>query len=172
MSVLKVLYYPDDPLTQKADPVEKFDRKLEELIVNMIETMHEYKGVGLAAPQVGLRKRVFVLQEDSESEPMYFINPLIEEMDGSEAGEEGCLSMPEIYGDVNRATYLRLTAQDLDGNPYEMEVEGFLARVIQHEYDHINGIMFPERLDIITRQDKYLEWAVVRERMIAESEDL
>ena len=104
MSVLKVVYYPDDPLTQKADAVENFDRKLEELIANMIDTMHEYKGVGLAGPQVGHKKRLFVLQEEPESYPIYFINPVIEEMEGSEVGEEGCLSMPEIYGDVSRAT--------------------------------------------------------------------
>lgn len=171
MSVLKVVYYPDDPLTQKADAVENFDRKLEELIANMIDTMHEYKGVGLAGPQVGHKKRLFVLQEEPESYPIYFINPVIEEMEGSEVGEEGCLSMPEIYGDVSRATYVRLTAQDLKGETFEMEAEGFLARIIQHELDHINGILFPERLDIITRQDKYLEWAEVRERILAESEE-
>lgn len=172
MSVLKVVYYPDDPLTLKAAPVEKFDRKLQELIENMLDTMQAYKGVGLAAPQVGLLKRLFVLQEDVESEPLYFINPVIEEMDGSEVGEEGCLSMPEIYGDVPRATYVRLSAQDLSGAPYEMEAEGFLARIIQHEYDHINGVMFPERLDIITRQDKYRDWAEIRERIIAETEEV
>ena len=109
MSVMKVVYYPDDPLTQKADPVERFDKKLEELVCNMLDTMHEYKGVGLAAPQVGLKKRLFVLQEEPEADELYFINPVIEEMDGNEVGEEGCLSMPEIYGDVPRATYIRLT---------------------------------------------------------------
>ena len=171
MSVLKVVYYPDDPLTKKAAPVKKFDRKLEELVGNMIETMREYKGVGLAAPQVGLKKRLFVLQENAESETLYFINPVIEEMEGSDVDEEGCLSMPEIFGDVSRATHIRLTAQDLEGKAYEMEAEGFRARIIQHEFDHINGIMFPERLDIITRQDKYREWAEVRARMMAESEE-
>ena len=168
MSVMKVVYYPDDPLTQKADPVEKFDKKLEQLIGDMLDTMHEYKGVGLAAPQVGLKKRLFVLQETPESDEMYFINPVIEEMEGSEVGEEGCLSMPEIYGDVPRATYVRLSGQDLSGDSYEMEADGFLARIIQHEYDHINGIMFPERLDIITRQDKFHEWAEIRDRIVEE----
>ena len=171
MSVLKVVYYPDDPLTQKADPVEKFDKKLEELVCNMLDTMHEYKGVGLAAPQVGLKKRLFVLQETPDSDELYFINPVIEEMEGHEVAEEGCLSMPEIYGDVPRATYIRLTGQELDGSTYEMEAEGFLARIIQHEYDHINGVLFPERLDIITRQDKLEEWVGVRERILAESQE-
>ncbi len=171
MSVMKVVYYPDDPLTQKADPVERFDKKLEELVCNMLDTMHEYKGVGLAAPQVGLKKRLFVLQEEPEADELYFINPVIEEMDGNEVGEEGCLSMPEIYGDVPRATYIRLTAQDLTGETFEMEAEGFLARIIQHEYDHINGVMFPERLDIITRQDKFHEWAEKRDRILAERQE-
>lgn len=171
MSVMKVVYYPDDPLTQKADPVERFDKKLEQLVGDMLDTMHAYKGVGLAAPQVGLKKRLFVLQEDPEAEEMYFINPVIEEMDGNEVGEEGCLSMPEIYGDVPRSTYVRLTAQDLSGESYEMEAEGFLARIIQHEFDHINGVMFPERLDIITRQDKFQEWSEIRDRIIAKRQE-
>jgi len=171
MSVMKVVYYPDDPLTQKADPVERFDKKLEELVCNMLDTMHDYKGVGLAAPQIGLKKRLFVLQEEPEADELYFINPVIEEMDGNEVGEEGCLSMPEIYGDVPRATYIRLTVQDLTGETFEMEAEGFLARIIQHEYDHINGVMFPERLDIITCQDKFHEWAKKRDRILAERQE-
>jgi peptide deformylase len=168
MSLLKVVYFPDDPLTQKADPVESFDRALHTLAEDMLETMHEYKGVGLAAPQIGLSSRLFVMRAGPEEPEMCLVNPRIVEQEGREAGEEGCLSMPEVYAQVPRATYVAVEAQDLDGNDIEIEAEGFLARIIQHEYDHLDGILFPERLDIFTRREKLLEWNEVRERMLAE----
>lgn len=169
MSLLQVVYYPDDPLTQKATPVENFDANLRQLVINMIETMHHYKGVGLAAPQIGLAQRLFVLQEPGGPE-MCIINPVIKNMEGREEGEEGCLSMPEVYAMVPRATELLIEFQDLDGETLEMEVQDFLARIIQHENDHLDGILFPERLDIFTRQEKLQEWEAVRRRMEAEAE--
>lgn len=169
MAVLQVVYYPDDPLTQKATPVDVFDEKLSQLVENMFETMHEYKGVGLAAPQIGFGKRIFVLQEP-EGPEMCFVNPIILNAEGREEGEEGCLSMPEIYAQVPRAVEIMVEAQDLSGVTFTIEASDFLARIVQHEYDHLDGILFPERLDIFSRQEKLQEWEVVRRRMEAESQ--
>lgn len=167
MAVLDVLYFPDDPLTRKAAPVTVFDKKLDELVRNMFETMHAYQGVGLAAPQVGLSKRVFVLREP-EGPEFCFVNPEIVEMEGCEEGEEGCLSMPGIYAMVPRATRIRVSAQDVHGERIELEAADFLARIIQHETDHLDGVLFPERLDLITRQMALEEWAKAREELLAE----
>ena len=169
MSLLQVVYYPDDPLTQEATPVDSFDAKLQQLVTDMLETMHHYQGVGLAAPQIGLDKRLFVLQEPGGPE-MCLINPRIKDMIGREEGEEGCLSMPEVYAMVPRATELLVEYQDFDGESHEIEAQDFLARIIQHENDHLDGILFPERLDIFTRQEKLQEWDLVRKRMETESE--
>jgi peptide deformylase len=165
VAVRKVVYFPDDPLTKVAKPVEAFDVKLRELVADMIETMHHYQGVGLAAPQVGISRRLFVLQEP-EGEPMCLVNPTILEPEGSVMGEEGCLSMPRVYAMVPRATRIRVEAHDEHGNPLVFESQDFQARIIQHEYDHLEGILFPERLDILSRQDKLEEWAQVRAQLV------
>lgn len=170
MAVLKVIYYPDDPLTQKAAPVTVFGSKLERLVENLFDTMRAYQGVGLAAPQVGVGKRVFVLQPPEGTE-MCLVNPEIIESEGREEGEEGCLSMPQIYAMVPRATRIRVRAQDLKGGPLDFEARDFVARIIQHETDHLDGILFPERLDILTRQALLQEWAGVRERLLAGVEE-
>jgi peptide deformylase len=167
MAVRKLVYYPDDPLTLRAKPVEVFGEKIQRLADEMIETMIANEGVGLAAPQIGLSKRLFVLREP-EGEPMIFVNPEIAGMEGQEEGEEGCLSMPGVYAQVPRATQVLVRALNPAGDPFELEAQNFLARVIQHETDHLNGILFPERLDIITRQEKLEEWARRREQLLAE----
>ncbi len=168
MAVKRVLYYPDEPLTLKAKPVEGFGAKLERLVSDLFETMYEHEGVGLAAPQIGISKRLFVLREP-EGEPICFVNPEILEQEGREEGEEGCLSMPRVYAMVPRATRLKVRAQDVAGEAFEMEAVDFLARIIQHETDHLDGMLFPERLDIITRQEKLEEWAEIREQLLAEA---
>jgi peptide deformylase len=167
MAVRQIVYYPDTPLTKRAAPVESFDAKLHALAEDMLETMHHYEGVGLAAPQVGLAKRLFVMQEP-EGAPLCFVNPEIVEREGSEEGQEGCLSMPRIYAMVPRATRIRFRAQTVTGDPVEYEFTEFPARIVQHESDHLDGILFPERLDIITRQEKLEEWAAVREQVLDE----
>lgn len=171
MSVLNIVYFPDDPLTKKAELVTRFGPELEELAGNMLETMHAYDGVGLAGPQIGLSQRLFVLQEP-EGEEMCLVNPEIIDREGSEEGEEGCLSMPSIYTMVPRATRIRVQARDVHGKSLELEATDFLARIIQHETDHLEGIMFPQRVDIITRQNLLEEWAEVRERMMKRTEEL
>jgi peptide deformylase len=167
MAMRKLVYYPDDPLTKKAQVVESFGDKLQKLVADMIETMIASEGVGLAAPQIGLSKRVFVLREPDQ-EPMAFVNPEIVSMEGRAEGEEGCLSMPGVYAQVPRATDIVVRAQEPGGDAFELAAADFLARIIQHETDHLNGILFPERLDIITRQEKLEEWARRREQMLAE----
>ncbi len=167
MAVKRILYYPDEPLAVKAKPVASFGAKLERLVEDLFDTMRAYEGVGLAAPQLGVSKRVFVLQEP-EGEPMCFVNFEILELEGREEGEEGCLSLPRIYAQVPRATRLKVRAQDASGEEFEMEALDLLARIVQHESDHIDGILFPERLDLITRQDKLQEWAEIREQLLAE----
>ena len=167
MAVLPIVYYPDDPLTAKAKPVRKFDADLAQLVEDMLDTMHAYHGVGLAAPQVGLSQRLFVLQEPDGPE-MHFVNPEIVDMEGQEFGEEGCLSMPEVYAQVPRATRLVVRAQDVHGIDIELEATNFLARIIQHEFDHLEGVMFPERLDIMSREAVYQDWNSVRARILEE----
>lgn len=168
MAVLPIVYYPDDPLTRKAEPVTSFGASLAKLCEDMLDTMHAYEGVGLAAPQVGVSKRLFIFQEPDGPE-MCLVNPILSEMEGREEAEEGCLSMPEVYADVPRATKLQVRAQDVNGKPVEFEARDFLARIIQHETDHIDGKLFPERLDIISRQEILQEWAAVRERLLADT---
>lgn len=169
MAILNIVLYPDDPLTQKAAPVESFDAELERLSEDMLETMHAYEGVGLAAPQVGISRRMLVLQEP-DSPPLCLVNPEIVESEGSEEGEEGCLSLPNLAANILRATRIRVKAFDPHGKPLDFEATDFLARVIQHENDHLDGIVFPQRLDIITRQAVLQEWAALREALLASPE--
>jgi len=166
MSVLKVVWYPDAPLTVKASPVDAFGPDIAKLASDMIETMHHYEGVGLAGPQVGLSKRIFVYHEP-DGEPKCLVNPEIVAMEGREEGEEGCLSMPRVYFErVPRATFVHVKGFDETGEAVSLEAHGFLARIIQHEYDHLDGILFPERLDIISRETVYQEWQAVRREML------
>ncbi|MEK7793842.1 MAG: peptide deformylase [Candidatus Hydrogenedentota bacterium] len=165
MAILDLVYFPDDPLTKVARPVERFDAKLAELAESLLETMHAYEGVGLAAPQVGRSIRMFVLREPEGAE-MCLVNPELSGLEGREEGEEGCLSMPKIYAQVPRATKVNVTARDLDGGPLEFEAANFLARIIQHETDHLNGILFPERLDVFTRQAVLDEWGRMRPELL------
>lgn len=164
MALLNLVLYPDDPLTQTAEPVEDFGPELAAFARDMFESMVAYEGCGLAAPQVGVAKRLFVL-DDGEGHRMSLVNPEILDWDGSDVGEEGCLSLPDIYAPVERATRLRVRAFDPLGKKLEFDARDRLARIIQHESDHLEGVCFVDRLDILTRQDKLEEWATIRSRM-------
>lgn len=171
MAELDVVLFPDEPLTRKAEPIEEFGEALVKLAEDMVDTMHAHEGVGLAGPQVGLSRRIFVLCEP-DGEPMCFVNPEILEMEGRQEGEEGCLSMPGVYAsNVPRATLVRVKAQNEYGEPFELEARDFLARIIQHENDHLDGVMFPDRLDIISRDTILQDWAEVRQELTAASGD-
>jgi peptide deformylase len=167
MSILNMVLYPDDPLTQKAEPYDVIGPELVALKDDMLETMQAYEGVGLAGPQIGIGKRIFVMQEP-DREGLCLINPEILSKDGEQIGEEGCLSIPEIYSDVVRAERLTVRALNEHGQSMTIEAEGYAARIILHEYDHLEGIMFLDRLDILTRQAKLAEWNDVRARVLAE----
>lgn len=172
MSVLDIVLYPDAPLNDRAEPISEFGPALVKLANDMIETMRAEEGVGLAAPQVGLAKRVFVMCPP-DGQPRCVVNPELSEMEGREEGEEGCLSMPGIYAtNVPRATRVRVQGMDELGQPVDFIAEDFEARIVQHEFDHLNGILFPERLDILTREDVYREWLARRAQMVPNFQDL
>ncbi len=163
--ILPILEYGDPILRAKGKPIEKIDDRIRELAANMIETMHAANGVGLAAQQIGEALQLTVLDvslvEDRPSTlkldgedvdpksamPLVLINPEIELRGAIEVGVEGCLSFPEITGDIERAKSVILRTQTLDGGTIEIEASGFLARAIQHEGDHLNGILFIDRMN-------------------------
>lgn len=128
----------------------RIDDELKAMVSQMFALMYESKGIGLAANQVALPYRMFVINPsgdpEQKDEEFVFINPEISRRNGSEDGEEGCLSLPDIYGQVPRATRIVIDAFNLDGQQFEMELSGWDARVVQHEYDHLEGVMFPDRV--------------------------
>ncbi|WP_434630935.1 peptide deformylase [Chromobacterium sp. CV08] len=153
MALLNILHYPDERLHTVAKPVEVFDAALQQQIDDMFETMYEAKGIGLAATQVDYHRRLVVMDISEErDERRVFINPEIVEKDGETVYEEGCLSVPGIYDKVTRAEHVKVKALDRDGKPYELEADGLLAICIQHEIDHLNGVVFVERLSQMKQQ--------------------
>lgn len=126
------------------------------LVADMFETMYAADGIGLAAPQVGRTERVFVM--DVDENPLAMINPEIIQREGSERAEEGCLSIPEIFGDVDRATRVVARAVDVDGNQFEVEMTGLAARCIQHELDHLDGKLFIDYMSLIKRKFTARKW--------------
>lgn len=137
---LTVIKYPDPLLKRRAAPVTEFDGSLASLARRMFELMHENKGIGLAAPQVGISIRMFVVKlPDEGAQELVFVNPRIVEPEGAVVAEEGCLSLPEVFIEKRRAARCGIVAQDVNGKPIEMKGEGLLARVWQHETDHLDG---------------------------------
>ncbi len=154
MSLLKIRTYPDPVLKKKAELVKQFGPEEQKLFDDMIKTMYVEDGVGLAAPQVGISKRILVASPTmTQGEEYVFINPEILEARGRELGLEGCLSLPGISGEIPRAKFIRFRALDRQGKPREMEVRDFFARIIQHELDHLNGILLIDRVDFDKRQE-------------------
>jgi len=147
MAKLKILEFPDPRLRKKAVPVETVDAELRALIGDMFETMYEAPGIGLAATQVDVHRRLLVADvSPDKSEPHAFINPEITEKDGVTFSDEGCLSVPGYYEEVERAEHIRVRFLDRDGEPQEMEATGLLAVCIQHEIDHLDGKLFVDYL--------------------------
>ncbi len=154
MPILPIFTYPNPILRKKAVAVIEFDAELAELVADMAETMYEAPGVGLAAPQVGISKQILVYDPaPSEEKGNYtaLINPKIVEMAGEEFGEEGCLSVRELCAEVKRAYRIVVEARDLEGNELRFEAEEWPARVLQHEIDHLNGILFIDHLSSLKR---------------------
>ncbi len=153
MAKLRILEYPDPRLRTKAQPVEIVDDEIRKLASDMLETMYAAPGIGLAATQVDVHKRLLVVDvSDDRSKPLCLINPDIMEKDGVEVMEEGCLSVPGIYEKVERADHIRVRALDTNGEVFEMEAEGLLAVCIQHEMDHLDGKLFVDYLSELKRQ--------------------
>lgn len=146
MTILPIVMFPEKILQQKCAKLTSFDKKLAKLLNNMYETMVEADGVGLAAPQVGVKKQVAVVEIEEGSGVIELINPEVLEVEGEQTGVEGCLSFPDLYGEVSRPYRVKVRAQDRKGNFFEIEAEGFLARAIQHEMDHLQGVLFTSKV--------------------------
>ncbi len=153
MTKLRILEFPDPRLRKRAAPVEHVDDELRQLIDDMFETMYEAPGIGLAATQVDVHKRLLVADVSPEkNEPHVLINPEILEKDGMTVTEEGCLSVPGFYDEVERAEHIKVRYLDRDGNERESEFEGLLAVCVQHEMDHLLGKLFVDYLSEAKRQ--------------------
>lgn len=152
MPKLEILHFPDERLRIKAKPVEQVDDSIRQLVDDMFETMYDAPGIGLAATQVNVHKRVIVIDVSHEKDqPLCLINPVIVAKDGIEEREEGCLSVPGIYETVVRADHIKVKALDRDGNPFELETGDLLAVCIQHEMDHLEGKLFVDYLSALKR---------------------
>lgn len=153
MSILTILEFPDERLRKKAVAVKTVDEKVKQLVADMLETMYEAKGVGLAANQVNVQQRVIVMDVSEEKNaPICLINPEIIEKDGVKESEEGCLSVPSFFEKVKRAEHIRVKALDIDGQPFELEARELLAVCVQHEMDHLDGKLFVDYLSPLKRQ--------------------
>lgn len=154
MAVLPIRLYPDKVLSRECRQVETFDGELRQLADDMVETMYAAPGVGLAAPQVGLDLRLAVIDVtvgEEEDALIVLVNPEVVDSDGIESEVEGCLSIPDFTEKVARATRVKVHAESLDGEQLEIEADGFLARAILHEIDHLDGILFVDRLQGLKR---------------------
>lgn len=152
MAILDILHFPDPRLRNIAQPVTEVDDAVRQLIDNMLETMYAAPGIGLAATQVNVNKRIVVIDVSEDKEqPLCLINPEILELEGVEEMEEGCLSVPGVFETVQRADRVRMRALDRDGRPFELETGGLLAVCIQHEIDHLNGKLFVDYLSQLKR---------------------
>lgn len=153
MAVRRIVQHPDSILKQRANKVVKFEDRLHKLLDDLKETMYDANGVGLAATQVGVLKRAFVV--DIGNGPIEVVNPEIAEKTGWQVDIlEGCLSIPHVSGIVRRAMKIKITYQDRNGKPIEKDIEGYLARVFQHEIDHLDGILFLDRAEKIFTRGK------------------
>lgn len=153
MAILNILHYPDPRLRVKAAPVEAVDDEIRRLAADMFETMYAAPGVGLAATQVNVHKRLLVVDiSETKDQPLCLINPKILRKEGVTQREEGCLSVPGVFEVVERAERIWLRALNLQGEAFELEADGLLAVCIQHEIDHLNGRLFVDYLSSIKRQ--------------------
>ncbi len=149
---LKIIHYPDPRLRMVSQPVTQFDENLKKLTEEMFHLMRDDQGVGLAAPQVGINLRLFVMNHSGKPEDdVVVVNPELVDADGNALGEEGCLSLPRIRSNIDRATKITLKAQDLEGNHWEETATDFKARIWQHEFDHLNGVMIIDRMGFTAR---------------------
>jgi peptide deformylase len=171
MASKDIVLYPDAPLTKKAAAFKNVGPEVAKLAAEMFEIMDVYDGCGLAGPQVGVSKRIAVLRDPEKQTDICLINPEISEAEGQEFLEEGCLSLPQVFAMVPRYTRLRVRGLNQHGKPVDFEATGMLARIVQHEVDHLNGVVFLDRVDLLTREAKFREWQEIRSEMLAAAED-
>lgn len=149
---LNIIYWPDPRLGQISEPVKEFDDKLSRLAHTMLELMRLHKGVGLAAPQVGVNLRLFVINPTgNEGDDRIYVNPQLLDLEGEAEDEEGCLSIPDVHVEVLRAKSARIQAYDLEGKPFEETEADYPARIWQHENDHLNGVLLTDRMGVVAR---------------------
>ncbi len=155
MSLLKIVHWPEPVLETPGDPVTRFDEGLKRLTEDMFETMYEARGVGLAAPQVGVSKRLFVMDcsfKEDPSQRIVMVNPEVLMIEGEQTGEEGCLSFPGIFFNVKRSLRAVVRAQDLNGEWFELDGMDLTARCMLHETDHCDGIVFLDKTTPLKRE--------------------
>lgn len=153
---MQIITFPHPTLRHKSKPIRRVDAELRQIVRSMFNLMYENKGIGLAANQVDLPLRLFVVNlksDPQEGEEMVFLNPVISFPKGSEEAEEGCLSLPGLYGNVIRPKQVRINAYTLEGNEVDMVVSDLLSRCVQHELDHLDGVLFPDRMSPAARTD-------------------
>jgi peptide deformylase len=151
MAILQVRKYGDPILRRRAEAVREVTPEIRAILRDMIDTMYQEVGLGLAAPQVGIALRLMVVDEEQGRGARALVNPEIVDQGGRVVAEEGCLSIPGIYADLARSDWVRLNAQDEEGRPVGIEARGLFARVLQHEVDHLDGVLFIDRLDPVQR---------------------
>ncbi|HPQ94488.1 MAG: peptide deformylase [Thiothrix sp.] len=153
MALLEILHHPDSRLRKKASPVNQVDERIQTLLDDMLETMYAARGIGLAATQVNVHERVIVIDlSEDKSAPLFLVNPELLAQSGVIEHEEGCLSVPDYYEKVTRASDIRVRALGQDGQPFEVEASGLLAACIQHEMDHLEGKLFVDYLSVLKQQ--------------------
>lgn len=153
MPLLDIIKLPNPNLKKVAEPISKFDQTLQQLGEDMLETMYQASGIGLAATQVDVHRRIVVVDvSEDKDQPLVLVNPVITEKSGEQTHEEGCLSIPGINAKVKRAAQISLDYQDVAGQPHQLQADELLAVCIQHEIDHINGILFIDHLSALKRK--------------------
>jgi peptide deformylase len=162
VSILDIRVLGDPILREDTKPVEKITDELKKLAEDMFETMELAKGIGLAAPQIGRTERMAVVDVDGAR--YVLINPEVVHSEGKAKAEEGCLSIPDIYGDVERPAKVRVTATDLDGKEFEVDANELLARCLQHEIDHLHGKLFVDYLSVLKRRSALAKWAKEKDK--------
>jgi peptide deformylase len=162
VSILDIRVLGDPLLRQATEPVETVTDELRDLVKNMFDTMYHARDIGLAAPQVGRTERITVI--DVDDQPLVLINPQVVSTASKAKGEEGCLSIPDIYGDVERPKHVVVRAQDLEGRTFEIEASDLLARCLQHEIDHLDGKLFIDYLSVLKRTAALAKWKLHQDR--------
>jgi peptide deformylase len=162
VSILDIRVLGDPVLREETTPVAAISDELRTLARDLFETMHLAKGIGLAAPQVGRRERMAVVEVDGHR--LVIINPEVVHTEGKDKAEEGCLSIPDVYGDVERPAKVRVRATDLEGKEFEVDADGLFARCLQHEIDHLHGKLFLDYLSVLKRRSALAKWGKEKEK--------